>query len=94
MPGQQFFDGFGLAQVGRQDCRGETNFLLAVAPVPHARHFDRYSTDPGHHLAFGQMPVADQPRPAIVRFVRGISLQQNRKLGLNRLLNQPLRAGS
>jgi hypothetical protein len=32
--------------------------------------------------------------PTIVHFVRGISLQQNRKLGLNRLLNQPLRAGS
>ena len=40
------------------------------------------------------MPVADQPSATIVRFIRGIGLRQNRKFGLNRLLNRPLRAGS
>jgi len=38
--------------------------------------------------------MAYQPRAAIVRFVRGIGLQQNSKFGLDGLLNQPLSAGS
>ena len=76
-PGQQFFDGFGFAQIGRKGCRSEPGFLGGVAPVPHARHLDRHRTDPGHDLAFRQMPVAHQPRATVVRFLRCVGLEQN-----------------
>lgn len=92
--GQQVLDGFGFAQIGRQDCRREPDFLFAIASVPHARHSDRHCADPSHNLTFGQMAMAHQSSTTIVHSLRSIRLQQNRKFGLNSLLNQTLRAGS
>tara|TARA_R110002110_G_scaffold21167_14_gene84492 strand:- start:2294 stop:2545 length:252 start_codon:yes stop_codon:yes gene_type:complete len=65
-----------------------------IATVADARDFDPRHPDPSHHFAFGQMTVTYQSCAAVVRFLRRIALQQNSKVGFNRLLNQTLRAGS
>lgn len=93
-PRQQVLDGPRLAQVGRQDRRGEADLLGIITPVPHAWHPDRHRADHGDHLAFRQVTVAHQPCATICGLIPGMRFQQCRWFSFNRLLDQITRTGA
>ena len=77
----------------RQNRRREADALRAFADaVAHSRaaHGDR--ADTGHDLAFRQMPMAHQPRPALVGQLVGMASEQGGDLGLDGLRQQRSRA--
>jgi len=48
--------------------------------------------DAGHDLALGRLPVAHQPRPAIIGQLVGMAAEEARNLGLHGLRQQRSRA--
>ena len=91
-PRQQFLDGFGLAQIRRQERRGKPHFLSLLPSIPHARHFDCDRADAGHDFTLGQVAMSDNPRMSLLRRFVGKLGQQSAQLSLKRLLNQLARA--
>ena len=75
-------------RIGRRDCRREPDAPRIVSgntAISHARltHGDR--TDAGHHLALGQMPVANDADPSIVGLQIGMLGEELGDLGLDSL---------
>src|SRR6266446_2667271 len=64
--------------------------LASYVRFENVREPDR--TDPGHDLALGQMPVAHQPRAAVICQLVGMAAHKSRNLGLDRLRQQRSRA--
>src|SRR5262249_39915072 len=83
------------AHVRRQDRRRETDARGVVGsrlPIAHARltHGDRANA--GHHLALGQMAVADDAGPSTVGLKRRMPGEELRHFGLDRLRQKIARA--
>ena len=88
---QQRLDGPRAAHVGRQDLRREAEAGGIVAAGPAVAHTwlpDGDRSDAGHHLALGQMAVADESLAASLRPEIGMAGEELGDLGLDRLGQQ------
>src|SRR5262249_32400893 len=77
-------------RVRQQNRRREADALgTFVDPVAHPRATNRDRTDAGHDLTLRQMAVAHQTSAAIVDHLVGVSFEQSRYIGLDRMPEQP-----
>src|SRR5262249_11681394 len=81
------------ACVGRQNRRREADALRAfVSAITYTWTAHRHRTNAGHDLALRQMPVPDQPLPAVLGQLVGMHAEQGCDLGLDGLRQQRSRA--
>jgi hypothetical protein len=77
-------------RVRRQNRRREADALGTFAdPLAHPRATNRDRTDAGYDLTLRQMAVAHQTSVAIVDYLVGVSFEQSRYIGFDRMPEQP-----